>query len=159
MTSDTWSWLALGLAVALLSGCESYRLRGAVVEGTIPGVWVVSQDDPRLAQTAAGGGIPGATLEFTIDPASIRPRKLPATVSDDAGRFELPVDQGGAGFLEYELGVLCRGTGYRAVWQLIDMPASRKRLLIVMTPGRDTYQSPTDLTQETLEMGKKLQGK
>lgn len=142
------------LHFAFLLGCQSYRLTGAVIEGEAPGVHVVSRSDKRLFQ----GGVTGARLEFTVDPSSMQPKRLAALATDDTGRFDAPVeDAPGAGMLEYELGVLARANGYQSVWEIIPLPSADKALLIVLRPGKDTFRPPTDLMEETLELGRKLQ--
>ncbi|MBI1335952.1 MAG: hypothetical protein GC164_03210 [Phycisphaera sp.] len=141
------------LALSGLAGCESYRLAGVVMGGDPSTVVVVGKGDGRLLAPGLGG----ATIEFTIDPTSMHPQKLATVIADDQGHFEVPVDVSGAGFLEYELGVLCRLPGYRTLWTTLDMPASGKRLVLVMKPGRDSYSPQKNLIDETMEMGRQLQ--
>jgi len=126
---------ALMLTVCSLAtvGCESYALRGAVVEGQMPGVYIVRADDARLEQV----GLANAVVEPTLDPDSMRPKQLSNALTDDRGRFELPVTEFGAGILEYELGLLVRHEGFKSVWQKMPMPPGNRRLLVVMAPGED----------------------
>ena len=143
-----WVPLVL-LAVAALAGCESYRLRGAVVAGEAPGVLVVKPSDVRLREV----GLPGATIELVLDPASMSPKPAGAALSDARGRFDVPIKEMGAGLLEYELSILCRLKDHGPVYQTIALPGSDRRLLIVLAPGRDAPRPNEDLISETLRLG------
>lgn len=138
------------LAGAISCGCSAYSLQGVVVDGPMPGVAVVGQDDPRLQRGTLGG----AVVEATLDPDGMRPTRLGKAATDDAGRFALPVSQSGAGFLEYKVMVLSRASGYQACFDTVKLPSSRQRLLITMTPGRDTYRPPEDVIGESLRAGR-----
>ncbi len=140
---------------ALLSACAPYRLRGSVVLGESPLIRVVNADDPRLQRSP----LSDATVEFVLDPASIRPRDLGSVSTDDLGRFELEVAASGAGLLEYEVRVVARATGARSAWDVLALPGADKRVLIVLSPGRDAPGSvppSRTLDRETLDMGERL---
>lgn len=139
--------LALGAAA---SGCGAYSLRGVVVDGPIPGVSLVNDDDPRLG----GNMIPGAVVEATLDPDGMKPARLGKVATDNAGQFTLPVTQSGAGFLEYKVMLLARASGYQACFDTVRLPSSRQRVLVTMTPGRDTYRPPEDVIGESIRVGR-----
>ena len=88
----------------------------------------VSRTDPRLQQT----GIPDATVDLTLDPSTLRPIRVGTTITDEHGRFSIEVDQAGAGFLEYEAGVLCHVNGYGTVYQTLPLPT---RQLTKLSPA------------------------
>ena len=133
-------------------GCQPYQLTGVVLAGAEAKVLAVSADDTRLKTF----GLDGATVDVTVDPASMQPHMIGVFSTDRDGRFEIPVDALGAGFLEYELAVCCRAEGYQTVYQTIQMPSRRKKLLIVMVAGRDTYEPKKDILEETQKLADEL---
>ena len=104
--------------------------------------------DKHLRRTGLGG----AYLELTLDPSSLSPLVMGTVMTDERGRFKKKIDQTGAGLLEYELGLLCRSPGHRSLYQTMPLPGSKKWMLIVLAPGRDTTTGPRDLLEETLRM-------
>ena len=131
--------LALGTMTAC--GCGQYALQGRVIEGATPSVQVVSTDDGRLD---SGRPIHGAMVQFTLDPRRLNYKSLGVATTGYDGRFSLSVDEFGAGFLEYELGVLAREPKHRHVEDTVKMPGKSRMLLITLPPGRDFYQEPED---------------
>lgn len=144
--------VVLMVAVLGLGGCGAHQVRALVIEGSEPEVLVLSASDARFNRP----GVAGISVELTVDPASMSPKTVGAALSDSQGQVQVAVDQLGAGFLEYELGVMARATGYRTLWQTVKMPSSNKRLLIVMTPGKDRFQPNQDVLHETYRMGQEL---
>ena len=143
---------AAAMVLAVSGGC-GYRLSGTVIEGPTPGLLVVNDDDPRLDEPGMGGAI----ITLTLDPQRLDARHLGSFVTDRYGRFDVPINETGAGFLEYDLDVLCRLAGYQAVQQRVRLPGSGKRLLIIMAPGRDTFRTDPDILDQTLRLGEQLQ--
>ncbi|MDP6058155.1 MAG: hypothetical protein QGH33_04650, partial [Pirellulaceae bacterium] len=76
---------SLALAALPMVGCESYRLRGLVTEGSPPSVLLVDANDAQLDRT----GLAEATIELVLDPASLSPKPLGTTMSDANGQFEM----------------------------------------------------------------------
>ncbi|MBI1370635.1 MAG: hypothetical protein GC162_18510 [Planctomycetes bacterium] len=119
---------------ALSAGCSSgYTLRGKVVTGPEALVSIVPADDPRLA----GPGVESATIELTLDPRSLGRRVLSTNAAYGDGQFQIPVQEFGAGVLDYELGVLVRANGYAPTAGIFRLGSQDLRLLIVMTKGQD----------------------
>lgn len=138
-------WLLTG--VMTLAGCEAYALRGIVVEGQVPRVMVVDASDERLQSI----GLPGARVEFVLDPNTLRPIPAGMAVTDEFGRFELPLDEAGAGLLEYELGVRATLRRFGTVWQQMPLPRAGKWLIIVMAEGVHQPGGPEpDIIEESL---------
>jgi len=142
--------LAIGVLASI--GCQPYQLTGMVTAGAKPEALAVSADDARFKTF----GLEGANVEVTIDPLSMQPRVIGVFSTDRDGRFEIPIDALGAGFLEYELAICCRAEGYQTVYQTIQMPSRRKKLLIVMVAGRDTYEPKKDILKETQKLADEL---
>lgn len=139
------------LLVIVLTGCESYQMRGVVIEGAVSSMVVVDQDDPRLTR---GFGMPMAAIEVSLDPDRLSRKSLPRALSEVDGTFAVPVDEPGAGFLEYDVRVVVRRNGYNTATADIRLPGPKQRLLVTLVGGEDTYQpEPPDLMEETLEMG------
>lgn len=141
------------LMVSLLAaGCSSYQLSGTVIEGAQSAILVVNKNDKRLDLP----GINSASLMFTIDPDSLNSKTLPIDISDGGGKFATPVGEPGAGFLEYDLLILCRAAGYASASRKMKLPGGNKRLLIVLSPGADGYKPKRDIVNETIDMGHQL---
>ena len=129
-----WKSCVLVCACLLLSGCNTYQLRGVVLDGRRPGIYIVEQDDPRLKEA----GIADASIELTLDPNKLRPRALGGTITRADGTFSVPIDAAGAGFLEYDIGLYVRSKGFAPVDSgAMALPPESRRLLIVMVPGVD----------------------
>lgn len=128
------SFIALLLVGFAMQGCSSYQIRGTVVEGRAPGVYVVDSSDARLKQTA----VADAQIQATLDPEKLRPKLLRGTQSDEQGAFAIPVDDFGAGLLEYSLGLFVDADGYSGTetQQPIALPGPGKQLLVVVAAGR-----------------------
>lgn len=137
----------------LCTGCEAYKIQGTVVAGTQARVDIVDKDDERLKVN----GIPDATVSAVIDPDAMRPTFLEPVTTDDAGRFAIPMDSLGAGFLEYKVVISAQANGSQPAEKTLKVPGSGKRLLITLPAGRgNLYQRPTDVLKETLEMKNQL---
>lgn len=142
--------VALLVCVMAVGGC-GYRLRGTVIEATTSAVLVVDQDDPRLTEP----GLPGAVVSLTLDPGHLNAKNLGAHATDMNGRFDVPIGQG-AGFLEYQLELLCWLSGYQSAQQRLALPGGTKQLLILMAPGQDSYRPGPDILDESLRIEKQL---
>ena len=125
---------AAALCAALFSSACTYSLKGRVVEGPDSYVAVVDSSDPRLTQ---GKGLVGASLNMQLDPMKINRKSVARNISGANGEFELPVDEVGAGLLEYDVGVYVRRKGCEPAEGFFRLPGSGKRLLVVMSPGKD----------------------
>ena len=143
---------ALVVALPVMSGCAPYVLRGVVLEGLSPGIAVVDEHDPRLKR----GDLIDAVVSVTINPNEINPRSLGDAITDEFGRFELPVPDAGAGFLEYEITVVCCRGQYASVERLLPLPAGDKQLLIVMVPGAPGPPPTKGVVEESLQFERKL---
>ena len=146
--------LLLGLASVALTGCAgSYAIEGKVIQGPSAQVLVVSSSDARLKESDLSGA--GATVEGIFEPNNrIDRRPLNRVRADGEGYFSLPVNETGAGFLEYEATIIARKDGYTGVMQTIALPSRRQRLLIVMPRGRENLRVPEDFLDEALREAK-----
>jgi len=140
-------WVAMAVYLVVLGGCSSYALRGVVLEGEAPMVIVVDDDDERLQES----GIVQASIESKLDPRSLGSTTLTPTVTDNKGRFAIPIEEFGAGTLEYEVMLFARRRGFSPTEQIIPVPSSGKRVIIYLTKGVDRGRKPTYL-DETMEM-------
>lgn len=143
--------LVICLASLLVLGCGQYQMRGVVVEGVASMIRVVHEDDPRLLE---GYGLPLAVIESTLDADRISRKQLPRGISDVDGTFGVPVDETGAGYLDYYVRVIVRKVGYDTAVQDLRVPGPGERLLITLSRGEDNYTpEPPNVLEETLEMG------
>jgi len=143
-------WMLMGV-LALLTGCESYAIRGTVVEGPMQQVLIVDKDDPRLSKQV----LKQARVDVTIDPRAMRPKPQPAVTTGDDGRFEVPISEGGAGFLEYSALMVIQHEGHVHVEHVMKLPGGGKRVLIVMKPGHDMYRPEGNILEETIREGQR----
>lgn len=127
--------LLCALAAALASGCETYQLRGRVATGDATYITLVDADDPRL-QT--GDAIAGVVLRLQTDPGKLNRAFVGQGVTNGQGEFEIPVDEVGAGFLEYDVGIDARRPGFESAESFFRLPPSGKRVLVVLRPGKPT---------------------
>lgn len=158
-------FLPLFCAMATISmismpGCSAYQLQGVVVEGPQPGVYLVRSDDARLKNVA----VADARIMATLDPDKLRSKQLPWTMSDDLGRFAIPVDEPGAGLLEYSVSIYADAIGYSdAGVDVMALPGAGKKLLIVLSAGRSKRtnkpgeQSTEDLLREADKFKKQFE--
>ncbi len=126
--------LLLAALALVLGGCSSYAVRGVVVMGPTSYVELVDADDPRLTQ---GQPISGAVVRTTVDPSSLNPIRLTGVTTGAVGEFAVPVDEFGAGWLEYELGVVVRRPGFAPAEGFMRLPPAGKRLLVTLGAGQD----------------------
>jgi hypothetical protein len=130
-----------GLCASLMTGCGGGAvLRGKVVSGPQSMVMVVTEDDPRLA----GPGLDGVTIKLTLDPRSLGRKPLGAGSTYGDGTFAIPINEFGAGLLEYEVGALARAEGHQYAEGYFKLPPPSQRVLIVMAKGHDTYREFED---------------
>ena len=146
----------IGAAQLLLvsTGCSEYRLRGLVVAGDVQRVLVVDKHDPRLDQE----GLPDAVLDLTLDPSSMRPKRLGSGMTDARGKFDIPIDAAGAGFLDYELSLLCSVEGYGSVYQIIQRPSGRRRLIVMLVKGGRSIEPTDDALTESMKIHQRVFG-
>ncbi|MEM1424000.1 MAG: hypothetical protein AAGH64_08345 [Planctomycetota bacterium] len=121
------------LACVALSAC-THQVRGVVRLGENSYVLVVDKDDPRLDQ---GDAIVGASVTATVDPASLDSNRLSPVASDATGAFSIPVEDFGAGWLEYGFGVVARKPKHAPAEGFFPLPGSGERLLVVLARGND----------------------
>lgn len=135
-----------------LCGCEQYQMRGVVVEGAVSTIRVVKDDDPRLLE---GYALPMATIDATLDAERLSRKQLPRGISDVDGTFGVPVDEAGAGYLNYYARVIVRRAGYDTAMENVRVPGPGQRLLVTLARGEDRYKpEEPDVLSETLEMSK-----
>ena len=128
------SSVLLAVIALVMGGCSSYAVRGVVVMGSSSYVEIVDDNDPRLTQ---GQPIAGAVVRIMIDPSSLNPTRLSGVTSGAVGEFAIPVDSFGAGWPEYELGVVVRRPGFAPAEGFFQLPPSGKRLLVTLGAGQD----------------------
>lgn len=143
-------WGVWGVAIvfaAVFTGCSSYRLQGVVVAGEQSGIEVVDKDDPRLENF----GIPGAAVEVVLDPERLRPRTVGKGGSDGDGRFALPIDADGAGFLMLDVEMRASRADFVSASERFALPGKNKRLVITLRPGEDAQRLESDdVLEDTL---------
>jgi hypothetical protein len=139
--------LALPL-IAALTGCESYAMKGHVIRGDVSYVEIVDADDERLDAR----GIPGVRVGAHLDPGRLNRKFLGSSTTDQNGNFQLPIDEFGAGFLEYDISVVAYKKGYMGAEQFFMMPPASKRVLVILAPGDDpdppSFQDRESLFEE-----------
>jgi len=132
----------LGLA---LGACESYSMRGHVIRGDVSYIQIVSADDSRLSEP----GISGARVGAHLDPGRLNRKFLGSTMTDGNGDFSLPIDEVGAGWLEYDISVVSYRDGFMGAEQFFRIPKAERRVLIMLAPGDDA-EPPSFESRESL---------
>ncbi len=146
-------WLVVLFALAL-PACSSYQIQGVVVEGPQPGLFVVDSNDPRLTKWTA---VADARVDSIIDPEKLRPKLLPSVMTDDRGRFVIPIDEPGAGLLEYTVSVYASADGYGDQGiNTMPLPGSGKQVLVVLAAGRGARPRGTQSTEDLLNEAEKF---
>lgn len=152
-TASMHAWIgALAVSALALAGCSGYQLQGKVIEGTVSSVSVVDAEDPRLDQI----GIEDARVQVTLDPLKPARQRLPLVRSRGDGSFAVPVDEVGAGMLQYDVEVRGEAAGFRGAVEQFPLPGRSKRVLIQLAPGQGGRRGPApgqdDFLGETLRM-------
>jgi hypothetical protein len=129
----------------LLAGCGPYVLRGKVVEGRASSIAFVEVDDPRLESL----GLDGAIYELTLDPQSLARKVVATGAVEPDGSFAIPVEEFGAGLLEYEFGLVVRRPRHDSAVEYFRLPARSRRVLVTLAPGADRYRALDDPLRES----------
>lgn len=143
----TFSVLCLAGLSMLLAACSPYTLRGKVIQGDASYVTIVNPDDPRLAQS----GLSGTHLRLVLDPLRLNRKDIATGYSGANGEIEMPVEEFGAGTLQFDVGFYARRNGFNSAEGYFRLPGSGKRILVVLAPGRDDGElgvSPENLYEE-----------
>ena len=141
--------LPLLLLALMLVGCSSYAIQGRVLRGSSASIQIVDKNDPRLTEDNPTGG--GAVIQGILEPDTPSERKsLGQVVTDGQGRFSMPVNAGGAGFLEYEAMLIVRREGHQGTMRTIMLPRSGQRVLITLPLGPDTLRVPKRFLDEVM---------
>ncbi len=143
--------LLVGLLCLLFAGCTQYQMQGVVVEGMVSSIRVLDKDDPRLLE---GYPLPMAMVESTLDADRLNRKTLPRAISDVDGSFVVPVDETGAGYLDYYIRIVVRKAGYDTAITDMRIPGPDKLIFVTLARGEDKYKpEPEDLLEETMKMG------
>ncbi len=138
-------WRLIPVAcLAAAGGCQTYVIQGTVVQGPFGDMAFVRPDDPRLDDP------PIANVRVTVDrdPDSLARRQVGTRITDARGRFEIPVGEFGAGWMDEQWLLRAFKNGYQTVSTTRRLPrGSDRRLLIIMTPGH-SEAAPDDLQEQ-----------
>lgn len=145
--------LLVVVALVMLTGCSTYKLRGKVMDGSVSAMRVVNADSEQLQ----GMGIGGAQVTAILDPDQPSRKKLPEVYTDADGNFALPIDEVGAGFLEYEVLISVRLPRMSPAVRRMALPTGNQRLLITLSAGQDMVPyEQRDIVEETLRLQEQL---
>ncbi|MFG0257613.1 MAG: carboxypeptidase-like regulatory domain-containing protein [Phycisphaerales bacterium JB043] len=133
------------LVAMVCAGCvPAYTLRGRVIPGDISYSLVVGDADERIVD---GPGIGGVKVRLVSDPDKLRRELMGEAITNPDGTFEIPFKKVGTGMMLYSVGLTARADGYApTISSKFNLPSESRRVLILMTPGVDTYQDPLDNT-------------
>jgi hypothetical protein len=140
-----WRGLLL-LGLLATAGCSTYVIKGAVITGSVSDISFVDPNDARLREP------PLANVRITVqrDPDSLSRRIVGTDLSDAHGRFVVPIDEFGAGWMEETWLIRATKPGFKtASWmQPLDRDKS-KQLLVIMAPGLSVVpRDQEDLLEE-----------
>ncbi len=145
-------YLFVTMLVSMLlmsAACETYQIRGRVIEGASSSVIVLDRKDPRLSDAQ---GMGGSRISVELDPQRLSRKDLGTVHSDPDGYFAMPIGEFGAGILEYDVQIIGRSQHHAPAVGQIRLPSAQQRVLIIMGPGRDEDPRPADYLRETLQM-------
>ncbi|MEM9108587.1 MAG: hypothetical protein AAGC72_01030 [Planctomycetota bacterium] len=145
--------LLLPLVASVLTGCGSYAIEGRVVRGSMAMIQIIDKDDARMTENNPTGG--GAVVQGILEPNTPSEiQSLGQVVTDGQGRFAIPVDALGSGFLEYEAMLIARREGHQGAMKTVDLPRRGQRVLITLPLGADTLRVPKGPLDEALRDAK-----
>ncbi len=138
-------WRLVAVAcLATAGGCRTYVIEGRVVQGKFGDMAFVRPDDPRLDDPA----ITNVRVTVDRDPDSLSRRQVGTRITDARGRFEIPVGEFGAGWMDEQWLFRAFKNGYQTVSTRQRLPrGSERKLLIIMTPGH-SEASPEDWREQ-----------
>ena len=151
---------ALAACAALsLGGCGGYVLKGRVIHGDFNGLQIVTDDDPRITaaygdNAGLGDGLPSARVEVTLDADRVSRRRVGVGGTDAAGRFAIPIDLAGVGFMMHDVQIQVRRDGFEGLTSAVDLPGGGKRVLVELKPGRDAVGDSRSFLEQTLDDSK-----
>lgn len=145
--------LPLLLVSLILVGCSSYAIQGRVLRGSSASIQIVDKNDSRFTEDNPTGG--GAVIQGILEPNTPSEKQsLGQVVTDGQGRFSMPVNAAGSGFLEYEATLIARREGHQGTMRTIMLPRSGQRVLITLPLGADTLRVPKRLLDEVMRDAK-----
>lgn len=131
MTTVSRALGAILCAGATLGGCASYSLEGRVIPGESSFVAIVDSSDTRLDTR----GVSNVEIQLWTDPERPNRELIASTMSGPDGSFSIPVQEVGAGFLQYDVALVARASGYAITEHAFRLPSNSRRALVIMRPG------------------------
>jgi hypothetical protein len=131
MNRYTRPFLAL-LALAALSGCanvSAVRVNGKVIAGAVSFIGAVPDNDPRLS----GPGLQGVEVQIVSKNTTSAEQVVGTAKSDANGNFKAILSDQSAIKVPSEF--KASGPGYLTAQNTLYIPASDKRLLVVLKKG------------------------
>ena len=126
-----------------LWGCGAYMLEGRAVEGPVSQMTFVDADDDRLE----GHGVSNVRITVERDAGRLSAQRVASGVSDSSGRFSIPLDVFGAGWMEEQWGIQATLPGFEAATTVQRLPPKGRRLLILLAPGFSPDPREEDLME------------
>ncbi len=125
------------VATLFLVGCDSYVIRGKVVQGSISTMNFVSNNNTELNNS----GIAGAKITIYRDPDRLSMKVAGTAVSDEQGRFVIKLDSFGAGWMLEQWEIVAQKQGFANLIQQhsLTVDNGKQTLLVTITPG---YSQP-----------------
>lgn len=139
-------WLIMAGVLGLAGGC-GYSIQGRVIAGSYSTMGFVGSDDPGLAKS----GVDAVRITLERDPTKPNRAMVAEIVSGPDGRFSLPVDAFGAGWMDEEWLIRASRPGYEAVESILRLPSGKQRLLIRLSPGNSVGTGREDSVEEMLK--------
>jgi len=138
----------LAAVLGVLGGCSSdYVLRGTAIQGPMTGAEIVTAGDERLSAPGVGG----ARIRLLRDPGLPKETVAATGTTSSDGTFELPVSGFGAGWMDEQWMIEILRSGYQSGRQLIRLPSSKQRLLVILARGQSMPLPQREDLLETVE--------
>ena len=126
-------WL---LVCGVAAGCSTYVIKGNVISGAVSDMAFVQPNDLRLREP------PLTNVRITVqrDPDSLSRHLAGTDLSDAHGRFVIPLDEFGAGWMDEKWLIRATKPGFETATSMPRFePGTKKmRLLVIMAPDMDS---------------------
>jgi hypothetical protein len=132
---------------AAAAGCSTYTIHGTVIAGAVGEMDFVGPNDSRLREPP----LANARVSVQRDPEKLSRHLVGTDLSDAHGRFVIPLDEFGAGWMDEQWMVRVTKPGYKTMSAMYKLTSDKKnkRLLVILAPGLSVVpQEDEDLLEQ-----------
>ena len=130
--------------LACTVGCSTYVLRGTVVQGEFAAMTFVNPGDPRLSDSP----IINVRISVDRDPDTLGRQMVGTDLTDARGRFMIPLDQFGAGWMDEEWLIRAFKPGYESTDSKMRLDRYEDQRLLIMMPAGVSVKPSEDWREQ-----------